>query len=126
MTGDNFHFDIRADGQEILEHAIKIAFAGTPSKEATHYHINNTEGRQTLVLLWHEEKDAIQLPFVLNAKNAVGFITSWLENAHRPDEPSHDGDNHPGFRIFVDKWSRVNGWTYSFVGVEFAWMMYGK
>jgi hypothetical protein len=126
MPGDNLFFEIRSCGKKPLECAVQIAYDGASGGKATHYVEREVDGVSTLILLWHEERGAIKLPFPLTVDKAADFVQGWLDNCPKPKEPDHDGDNNPGFRIFVDSWGQVNDWTYSFMGVEFHWQMYGK
>lgn len=84
------------------------------------------DGRQTLILLWHEERDSIALPYPLNHVQAATFAADWLEHANYGRQPDHDGDNGRGWRAFTDGWGHVAGHHYAIVGIQPAWAMYGK
>jgi hypothetical protein len=84
------------------------------------------DGRETLVLLWHEEAGAVALPFPLNQAQAVEFVVGWLGSVSYGREPDHDGDNGKGWRVFTGDWGKVGRFSYSFAGIQPAWAMYGK
>lgn len=95
----------------------------------SHYDADQTMaagGTSTLILLWHQERDGIALPYPLDSKNVGDFVAGWLANASYGGEPDHDGSNHKGFRLFTDGWGHVAGYRYGIVGVQPAWAMHGK
>jgi hypothetical protein len=123
---DNLFFDIKAEGRDALTAALDIAWSGFPGAFATHYAEIERDGRNTLVLLWHVDNGATKLPYPISKEQAAGFIEGWLAGQESGPKPDHDGDNSPGFRMFVDDWRNVEGFTYSILGVQFAWAIYGK
>ncbi len=80
----------------------------------------------TLILLWHEERDAVPLPYPLELDEAASFVKGWLKRAPFPAEPDHDGSNGKGWRVFNEAWGHVAGHHYAFAAIQPAWAMYGK
>lgn len=103
-------------------------------KDGVHYgnHYTNLiqdpeKGRDTMILLWHEEgKDCVKLPFPLAADKAAMFIADWLESLVYGRQPDHDGDNGKGWRLFTEGWGHVAGNHYAIIAAQPAWAMYGK
>ena len=95
----------------------------------THHYtelVEDKDGIDTLILLWSKERESIQLPFPLGLTQTVDFIVGWLDNLNYGGQPDHDGDNGKGWRIFTESWGHVAGYSYTVVGVQPAWAMYGK
>ena len=145
---DNRKLDVTSEGEQALGMAVRLAWAGKPGGKATHYKIvklkekvkyfgnptdwhdselvNAEDGTSTLILLWHEEADALPLPYPLEVDEAVTFISGWLKKVERVEEPDHDGSNGLGWRVFTENWGHVAGHHYAIVGVQPEWAMYGK
>lgn len=148
---DNRVIDVVSEGEEGIKMAMRLIWPSALGGEATHYilgrfsartryygekggnpihHVTSLEksekGSHTLILLWHEERESIQLPFPLDLDGATQFVSQWLKSADYGREPDHDGDNGKGWRIFTEDWGHVAGHHYAIVGVQPAWAMYGK
>lgn len=123
MSGDNFHIDITSSGD--LLPAMKIAFEGAAGGKAEAYLIDPEKG---LVLLWHADRQAgeTKFPFKMDAEGAADFARRWLAEQDYGRQPDHDGDNGKGWRLYNEAWSHVGGYSYGFVAVKPAWIMYGK
>lgn len=128
MAGDNFHIDITNSGD--LTKAMEIAFEGAAGGKAEAYAIDPKKG---LVFLWHKaeprtvsETIVFNLPFKLDATGAADFAKRWLAEQDYGQQPDHDGDNGEGWRLYNETWGHVEGYTYGFVAVKPAWIMYGK
>lgn len=80
----------------------------------------------TLILLWGEERGAVQLPFPLNLERAIEFVAGWLGEAKYGPQPDHDGSNGKGWRLFNGPWGHVVGHHCGIVGVQTCWMIYPK
>jgi hypothetical protein len=121
---DNFHFDISAGGD--LVDAMTIAFR-QQSKGAVGYVVTAEKG---MVFFWsdYEKVPGYQpLPFPFKAADAADFAGKWLKHtASYGSEPDHDGDNSPGWRVYNEAWTHVNGWHSAFCAVRPVWMMNGK
>ena len=143
---DNKKFNIICEGHDALDLALKMIWGSIPGGKATHYkvmklktetkyypnhhttrNIESPDGVDTLILLWNGDKDAIKLPFPLKLENVTDFVIGWLENeADYGKEPDHDGDNGKGWRVFNEDWGHVADYTYSIIGIQPEWAMYGK
>lgn len=121
---DNFRIDVTADGEGMLRKAMEIAFSR--HRKAVAYLVSDEKG---LVFFWSADGSdprVTRLPFTLDAEGASDFARRWLAEADYGKEPGHDGSNKRGFRVYNEDWTRVGGWTYSFVAVQPAWAWYGK
>lgn len=84
------------------------------------------KGRETLILLWHQEQNAQPLPFALDGPGMFEFVRSFLKTADYGRQPDHDGDNGKGWRVFVEGWGHVADSQSVVFAVQPAWAMYGK
>lgn len=145
---DNRTLDIVSEGDAPLGLALKLAWSNASGGKATHYKIaklhehveyfgqptsrhhvvsrESPDGTPTLILLWHEEKGALPLPYPMELDEAIPFVIGWLKKAPYGEQPDHDGDNGAGWRVYTEAWGHVAGHAYAIVGVQPAWAMYGK
>jgi len=145
---DNRVIDVVSEGDEDLKLAFKLIWPNAPGGKATHYKVVHLrekvryhgdptdwhettyevcpDGTPTLILLWNAESDATSLPYPMDRKQATQFALGWLAQADYGSEPDHDGDNGRGWRVFTNQWGHVAGHSYSIVGLQPAWAMYGK
>ena len=148
---DNRTIDITSEGNQALKQAVELVWPNAPGGKVTHYLIESfrkkteyfqndkkevthhftdlvkdKEGVETLILLWHEEGGAAPLPFPLDVRGAVEFISNWLRVVDYGRQPSHDGDNEKGWRVFNEAWGHVAHMHYAVLAVQPAWAMYGK
>jgi len=124
---DNFHIDVTCEGKVALRLALDLAFR--KHSAATHYAIRQDKegGNSRMVLMWTEGgKDAVALPFTLDAEGATDFVWRWLEQQDFGAQPDHDGDNGKGWRAYCQGWGHVDNEYQGFVAVNPAWAMYGK
>lgn len=145
---DNRTIDVVSEGNKDLEMALSIIWNNCPGGKATHYkmmklkeeyqyygtptnnHYKNLnedpEGTDTMILLWHEEKGALELPYALELEDAIHFVKGWLKKITYGAEPDHDGDNGKGWRVFTEQWGHVANHSYAIVGIQPKWAYYGK
>jgi hypothetical protein len=148
---DNRVLDVVSVGDKALALALELAWHNAPGGKATHYKIvtlkeryqywpdkagvvirhsvnlvEDPTGTPTLILLWHEEKNALALAYPHTLPQAVEFTRGWLGNVDYGEEPDHDGSNGKGWRVFTEGWGRVLSHNYTIVGVQPNWAMYGK
>lgn len=145
---DNRSVNVVSEGDESLRLALTLIWPNAAGGKASHYKLvklqestkyygtpttshstemaNNDNGKETLILLWHEERGSLPLPYPLNLDEAVNFVAGWLKRADYGRQPDHDGDNGRGFRVFSDFWGHVAGHHYGIAGVQPEWAMYGK
>lgn len=147
---DNRTIDMVSVGSEDLATAIALMWENAPGKKATHYKIGkfkdnvfyfvengkctghmremvpDVEGKDTLILLWHEERDATPLPFPLDRDGAVQFAVNWLKEVEYPDLGNFDGTAKHGWRLFTEAWGYVANYHYAIIGVQPTWALYGK
>lgn len=111
--------EVEADTPAALLGACMIACAET--KKASHFLVTkNTDGSNSLQLLWTDKGEA--LPFPLEGANEIAeFVTQWLEKRaeYSGDEPDTDGSVNKGFRIDVSSF-------YDVLRVTPAYIIYGK
>jgi hypothetical protein len=148
---DNRTIDILSEGEESLALAIKLTWPNAPGGKAVAYKIarlkkivkyhKNSEGEvlyhssewveaedgiHSLILFWHHDPKSTPLPYPINLDGAIEFIKGWLDTAEYGKQPDHDGDNHPGWRLFNESWGHVFGSCYGILMIQPAWAMYGK
>jgi hypothetical protein len=123
---DNYKFEVTSEGREHFDIAMGLAFGKSyKTRKATHYKITAEHG---LILCWTDGMNgAMPLPFPMDLQAATEFAWGWLRNgAEYGRQPDHDGDNKPGFRVYNEDWGHVAHAWQAFVGIQPAWMMYGK
>jgi len=123
---DNFHIDITSRVKAHFDEALRIAFDNAAGHKASHYMITEKHG---MILFWHEENGAIQLPYEMTYEDAVPFVWGWLQKVdydQYEEQLDHDGDNDKGFRIFNENWGHVGDHHYAFVAIKPAWAWIGK
>lgn len=145
---NNRTIDVVSVGDDALALALRLAWANAAGGQATHYkdvrlitkyeyhgtptaaHYANTSeqegGIATLMLLWHDERQSIALPYPLELDEATAFVLGWLKRADYGHQPDHDGDNEKGWRAFNEDWGHVAGHHYAIIAIQPAWAMYGK
>lgn len=149
---DNRTIDVTSEGCEGLELALRLIWPSAPGGKATHFKrmrlkrrtqyfpkpnseeigshytqsIEAEDGTPTLVLLWHEENGASELPYPMTLEDVVPFVEGWLKAANYGTQPDHDGDNGKGWRVFTEGWGHVADHRYAIVGIQPVWAMYGK
>lgn len=128
--GSNFRFDITSDNPEHFRASIQLAFAKHAS--AVGYAIDPGNGKTAprLILYWTDPDRSFagfcRFPSPVGVNGAVAVVSEWLKAVRYDREPDHDGDNKKGFRVFNEEWGHVCRDHCAFVGVEPAWIMYGK
>jgi hypothetical protein len=124
---DNFHLDITAKGDRLLEDAMMIAFTRGDGKPTTAegYLVDPEKG---LIFFWYTtlDKGVIKLPFKLDSTGAADFARRWLAEQDYGKEPGHDGSNSKGWRLYNTKWSRVDDYQGSIIAVLPNWAWHGK
>jgi hypothetical protein len=123
---DNFHMDITARGQDNLQLALDIVLMSHTPR----YMIDSPV--KGLVLFWHkpDSKDlnVVNVPPQWgNASQLASDIHEWLEEQPYGLEPPIDGDCSKGFRIYNEKWGRIDGCSdYSFIAIKPEWAIHHK
>jgi hypothetical protein len=146
---DNFNLDVTARDRETLIDALNIVFSH--HSVCVGYTVqDDPEGGQRMILLWNNPVVAKSyeatafFPFPVRAKpgrDDVGrdlskfqsrvpwlaeLIEGWLAVTEYGKEPSHDGDNVKGFRLFTDRLGEVAGHRYAMCIIEPEWAWLGK
>ena len=122
---DNFKIDIIWEGQARFREILGMVLGkhNSKSKKFEYYEIDEKLG---LILYWTESKNAIKLPYPMDAKALVDFAWNWLQSADYGREPDHDGDNGKGWRIYTEGWGQVKSDWATICAIEPIWAMYGK
>lgn len=147
---DNFHIDVTCEGARTLRLVMDLAF--TQHSRVTHYAIRAAEEGEfydlpdgmevkfplslqirkrakppRLVFMWTDGgRDAVKLPFSLDAEGATDFACRWLAEQDYGREPDHDGDNGKGWRAYCEGWGHVDGEYQGFLAITPEYAMYGK
>jgi len=151
---DNRQIDVTSEGDKDLLMALTLIWPNAPGSKASHYKIvklkedthyycdregkpyrhwtdlkvagPDEDGQETLIILWHEERDSVPFAYPHSLEDVQQFVKGWLRNVKTGVQPDHDGDNGRGWRVFCDHWGHVAGHHYAICGIQFAWAMYGK
>lgn len=128
--GDSLWFDIIAEGDELLNAALLIAFGGSDEDhKVERYEIREIDATPTLILFWggpaQDYPNSHPLPR-LDRESTLPFINAWLKSVDRPRYPDIDGDCEPGWRVFSEYAEPGWGDPYSLLAVQFHWCIYGK
>lgn len=126
---DNYQFDVTAERDAVLEHALQIAFGRYST--ATGWRTDERDGKPRLLFTWLRApvEGSGWTPFVtpIAAEQALAVVKGWLNCANYGREPDHDGDNHKGWRVYCDSWGHVDPYGHAgLCAIEPAWAMYGK
>lgn len=135
---DNFHLDVTCEGKAALRLVVDLAF--TQHRRVTHYAVREAEPAVTepqyskkparpkrLVFMWTDGgREAVKLPFELDAEATTDFAARWLAEQDCGREPDHDGSNGRGWRAYCEGWGHVDGEYQGFLAVTPVWAMYGK
>lgn len=117
---DNFHFDMTGVS---LDKALAVAFSNHP------YCVGFRSTPMRLTFYWTQPSSKGEFSALpkMSWEAVKPIIEAWQKDvADYGKEPHHDGDNHRGLRIFNEAWGHVgNDWE-AFVGIEPAWLIYGK
>lgn len=120
---DNTKIDIRCEGRENFEEAMKLIFQCASGGLATHYRFDNKYG---IVLYWAESEKATRLPYSMNVNAAIEFVWNWLQVVDYGTQPNHDGSNTKGWTVFNENWSQIDHEWQAFAAIRPEWMMHGK
>lgn len=122
---NNSKIFVQSEGKEALGLALQLLYKNAPGGKATHYIIDNDE----LVLLWHEEKDCIKLPYALTVYNATDFVWEWLEQAVRKEkygDSDYVWNKEGGFRAYCNDWGEDEKYHYGFARIVAIYVWIGK
>lgn len=134
MHGDNFRFDVTSIGKDHLKAILGIAFDNAKTK-ATHYVVrpavigaapNEDKPFRLVFFRSGGGKGAIQLPFTLDVDGAVDFVIRWLAEQEYPDEEDFDGSADKGWRVYNERWTRIDNEYQAIVAITPEWALYGK
>lgn len=122
--GDIKRFDIAGE-RHLLESALGVAFASrhTPitikgfsiNPGLTMVYLHRYPGEHFFPAM-----APMDLPTVLKSLN------SWLDHADYGPEPRTDGSTGKGFRLFNERWEKVNNDHTILCAVTTHWVVYGK
>lgn len=115
---DNFRIDVTSQGERHLAAVFDIV--------AKYKIIGYSVEDGVLIFYWSEHPAMTKLPFTLDAKGAVDFVTRWLAEQDYGDEPDHDGSNGKGWRAYNEAWGHVKNRWQALVAIHPVWAMYGK
>lgn len=137
---DNFAIDVSAEEKKDLVHALSLIMG--QHRRMTHYRVktepfedrgavNPREGTlNTLILFWTDpgkEATAFDKPMD-NPYDLANWVMKWLEHIEYPPRDFDDEDiwEVAGWRVYNEKWGRVDDEHYSSCGIEPRWCWYGK
>lgn len=131
---DNRVFNVNGCKREWLLDALKLAFAQKGDKTlAKGYFVTKTHG---MVLTWWDidggKKGYSKFPSPLTAEAVYPLVVAWLDSKPEVEmkdwdaDYDHDGDNEPGWRVFVEDWGHVDNEHSAICAIKPAMMWYGK
>jgi len=132
---DNKVFNINGRGDELLEKVIELAFIQEwgPESPAT-VKAWREDKEKGLIFLWTATEDSNKFPTALNAKQAAGVASAWLQGEFAQEveldgwdvDCDHDGSNDLGWRVYCEDWGHVGHDSYAIIAIKPAYMWYGK
>lgn len=135
MSYDNRVFSVNGKGSTMLLKTLQLAFLQDGDKTtAKAWKFSKTHG---LILLWNNPENvegANAFPAGLTAEQCLPFIEAWLDGDEAKSvklngwdrAADHDGDNGPGWRVYVEDWGQVDHLFSSICAITPAVLWYGK
>ena len=74
----------------------------------------------------NDKPDRIPFPFMADAAVAAEFAMRWLKECDYPREPDTDGSTKKGWRVYSERWGRIDDDHSSIIAVAPLWAVYGK
>lgn len=133
---DNRIFNVNGRGLEMLHATLALAFwqEGWDERHATAIGWK-VDPKHGLVLLWHADSSNAKLfPVPLTADRVADMVFAWLSSDEAKNIPcegwdanvDHDGDNEPGWRVYVEDWGHIGNDHYAICAVKPAYNWLGK
>lgn len=141
---DNFHIDTVNQGRVQLRLLLEYVIQMAPSRAFTAWAVFPAEAPEDvpkyeqrdprparMVFYWsmpEASQNAHSLPFAIDAAMATDLAIGWIEKtAEYPiDDMDCDGSTDKGWRVWNEKWGRVNGSHYGVFAISPEWVYYGK
>jgi hypothetical protein len=128
---DNRIFNVNGRGLEMLSQTLKLAFSQSGNKLAKCWRFIPEKG---FVLFWTDAADAHMLPAPMDADALAPMIHKWMESTDAQQmkcegwdaNADHDGDNNPGWRVYVENWGHVADHWQAICAVRPVYLWYGK
>ncbi len=118
---ENRQITVKAAGKTSFDLAIRLAFEY--HSKAVGYSVEEN----TLFFYWWNYDKATQLPFEMEAEDAIKFAWAWFESTPvGTEEPDHDGSNGKGFIIYNDNSGHLLNVWQAIIGIKPIWAMYHK
>ena len=122
---DNRVIDIRSEGREAFDMAVRLLFDNAPGGKAESYYKNE----KGLVFRWKDGDGSTALVCPMGWKETADLAWAWMESVperDRGDFCDHDGDNGHGFHVYCEAWGHIGDDHYAFMAVRPIWAWYGK
>lgn len=136
---DNRVFNVNGSGLPGLIAAMKLAFR----QQAGFYDRSRTDTvsgwivdpKKGLILLWSDSVTGCsKFMAPMTAEQVAPMVMGWLETDEAKAIPlsgwdadcQHDGNNSPGWRVFVEDWGHVGDQRYATCCITPAFMWHGK
>lgn len=132
---DNFRIDVTSKGRDQLDAVLGLVAAHVRAR-AVGYCLSPSHG---LVLLtrccpvglhpvgWEiDGAPVLALPYPMNIAALRDFVWHYLEQADLGPEPTHDGSNSRGFRVYNEQYGHIGGRSDAFLAVQAVWAEHGK
>ncbi|MEN6303190.1 MAG: hypothetical protein ABFD96_10730 [Armatimonadia bacterium] len=127
---DNRVFNVNGGSRDMLLATLKLAFAQA-GFNARAWVQDDAKG---MLLLWWPGDRVQALPGSLSAEGVLPLVEAYLESdaAKRVEcegwdaDADHDGHNSGGWRVYVEDWGRVGGYSSVICAIRPAFMWHGK
>lgn len=114
-------------------YAIRAPFAGVRSEGDGRSWVYGQEPKPLRMIFFARSypapidmTDRISFPFTADSTVAAEFATRWLKECEYPKEPDTDGSTKNGWRVYSERYGKIDGETSAIIAVAPLWAVYGK
>lgn len=138
MSFDNRLFNVNGRSEEDLLSALRLVFNiwGTNSKAVAWI----ADPQKGLVLCWHYDTETqyaskmAPFPAPMTADEVLPTVLAYLRSEEAgkvqldswEEDADHDGDNGPGWRVYLEDWGHVGHCQYAICAIKRVFLWYGK
>ena len=115
---DNFHIDVTSRGVDGLRKALSLM-----TEKVVGYSVDPVKG---MILYWKNTANSTALPYHMTMEQAADMVWGWLATVPYGDKPDLDGSCSKGWRVYCERYGRINDDFYAFVAVQPVWAEHHK
>lgn len=124
MSGSQSILNVNGSTLTRLQQAMQLLDTWETGKTKIHG-FTISKNRFILFEYAHTEMTPFPTPMAINF--VASMIYEWLKTAEYAEEPDHDGDNDRGWRLYKERWGRIDDFGHgSIAAIEPMWIEYGK